>query len=982
MRHIQTDILVIGGGATGTGILRDLAMRGFKSILVEKRDLAYGTTGRYHGLLHSGARYVVKDPLAAKECIIENKILRKIMPQCVEDTGGFFVLTSYDDPTYISQFITGCQKAGIPAEEVSITQMLKEEPILDPKIQLCFQVPDASADSFLASDLNAESARQYGAQVFTYHDVIKITTNSHSNHLIVTAVLCHDLVKDEDVQIDTHMVINASGAWAGKIAKMVGIDIQMLPGKGSMVALNHRIVNTVVNRCKLPSDGDILVPAHTVSVIGTTDIRVSDPDSYSIEPWEIRLMLDEGEKIIPQFKQFRVLRAWAGVRPLIKETYTSNDRDISRAYTLIDHLDRDGIDGFITITSGKWTTYRKMAEATVDKVCEKLKVSRACRTHLEILPSKNDINKAAHYLGARLESVEVDSTYGRLICECELATWDEVEQAIIHSDVRTLDDIRRDVRLGMGPCQGAFCTLRVAGMMHELRHPPVRETNASLRDFLEERWKGNLPILWGQQLRQERLNELIYLNNLNVNNLPGNSRSKLYNEAYKKPTELQVEQRLQNSRVPSIPTILNRSQHVDVIVIGAGLSGLIAAWRACQGGLKTKIISKGWGANYWSTGCIDILGNLPPDFTGRSNSPANQLLDLIKKYPDHPYSIIGLELLEKAISSFLNLMDELKYPFNGSLDRNLLLPTALGTIHPTCLAPLSMIAGDLNQSTPILIVGFTEFYDFPSVLIADNLSTQGFLTHAITLDLKTLRNRKFLSGMVLARLFDNPEFRQEVIDNLKPKLGNVGRIGFPAILGVVNTIEVMKHLESSLGVPVFEISGLPPSIPGIRLHNMLISAIENHHGEICNGMQVSGAQFENNKVTSIISEAAARHIAHTANHFILATGGILGGGIATSEHGYAQESIFNIPIHISQNRSNWFQDQFISNESHPIHTKGLRVDSYLHPVNEFNQVFYQNLFAVGNTLGNYDPIREGSMEGVAIASGYKVGESLSNGSLH
>src|SRR3990172_4902515 len=169
MRKIETEILVIGGGATGTGTIRDLAMRGYKAILVEKRDFSHGTTGRYHGLLHSGGRYVVKDPLAAAECIAENRILRRIMPHCIEDTGGFFVLAPGDDPEYPHFFIAGCRAVGIPVEEISTNLMLREEPTLNPKISRCFRVPDAAADSFLASELNVASAREYGAQVFTYH---------------------------------------------------------------------------------------------------------------------------------------------------------------------------------------------------------------------------------------------------------------------------------------------------------------------------------------------------------------------------------------------------------------------------------------------------------------------------------------------------------------------------------------------------------------------------------------------------------------------------------------------------------------------------------------------------------------------------------------------------------------------------------------------------------------------------------------------
>ena len=133
--------------------------------------------------------------------------------------------------------------------------------------------------------------------------------------------------------------------------------------------MNHRMVNTVVNRCKMPADGDIIVPIHTVAVIGTTDERVSDPERFAIEPWEVRLMLEEGDKLVPELPAMRILRAWAGVRPLYQETSVADTRDITRAYTLLDHSTRDGVDGMITITGGKWTSYRQMAEVTVDRVC-------------------------------------------------------------------------------------------------------------------------------------------------------------------------------------------------------------------------------------------------------------------------------------------------------------------------------------------------------------------------------------------------------------------------------------------------------------------------------------------------------------------------------------------------------------------------------------------------------------------------------------
>ncbi len=325
MRQIRTDVLVIGGGATGVGVLRDLALRGIRAMLVEKGDLTHGTTGRYHGLLHSGGRYVVKDQASARECAAENQILRQIMPHCLEDTGGFFVVTPVDDEAYAERFLKGCHETSVPVEEISVREALKREPLLNPRISRVFAVRDAAADSFLATRSNAEDARRHGAQVLTYHYVKSLEGKDR-----ITGAVCEDLRTGEDVLIHADYVVNAAGAWAGKIAGLAGIKVTVVPGKGTMVAMNHRLLNTVVNRCKMPADGDIIVPIRTVAVIGTTDVSVPDPDVYGITPEEVALMLEEGEQLVPGISRARVLRAWAGVRPLYKDQDVKDDRDISR----------------------------------------------------------------------------------------------------------------------------------------------------------------------------------------------------------------------------------------------------------------------------------------------------------------------------------------------------------------------------------------------------------------------------------------------------------------------------------------------------------------------------------------------------------------------------------------------------------------------------------------------------------------------------
>ncbi len=997
MERIQTEVLVIGGGATGTGTARDLAMRGFKTLLVEKGDLTQGTTGRYHGLLHSGGRYVVKDPQAAKECIAENRILRKIMPFCIEDTGGFFVSTPWDDADYVPRFLDGCKTANIAVEEISIAEMLRTEPMLNPQIKRCFRVPDASADSFLAADANAESARQFGAHIRNYHKVVRLLREK--DH--ITGAICQDLVHGEEIQIDADMVINASGAWAGRIAALADLKVTVTPGKGTMVALNHRIVNTVINRCKMPSDGDILVPTHTVSVIGTTDVKVEDPDHFAIEPWEVALMMDEGEKLVPGFKEMRVLRAWAGVRPLYQEENLQDTRDYSRAFVLLDHEKRDGLSNIITITGGKWTTYRKMAEVTIDLVCEKLGTSRPCRTHLEILPQPpyfHDKSGSKRYFqpGEPLKEIEAQKTYGDLICECELATIDDVTYAIQQGQAETIEDIRRDVRLGMGPCQGGFCTYRVTGLLHRLRNSPVLDTNLALHDFLQERWKGLLPILWGQQLRQERLNELIYLSLFNADHLPGPQSGALSPELYEisqtEPTEnSRFDPGIQetssktsaNTRYAEAPeTQKEKSSNVlDLLVVGAGLSGLTAAWQAAENGERVRLISKGWGALYWHTGCIDILGYDPTRDNKRVDNPAEAISHLSLSNPGHPYAMLGIDRIHQALDGFKHLCANAGYEMQGSLERNWLFPTAVGAIRPTCLAPAMMMAGELQNNDQILVVGFEGFHDFYPELIADNLTAQGYPATGLRLSLPVLQQHKFITGRVLATLFDQLELCELVADKIKQAYKpnstvKPQRIGFPAVLGLEKPLLVKEKLQSTLGLPVFEIPTLPPSIPGIRLSQVLVAAIESKGGRVFEGMQVNAAICDAGRIIEFQSEAASRQKAHRAENYILATGGILGGGMHANYDGGVSEVICDLSIQQPRNRSEWFSQKFLSPSGHPLYNSGVSVNDRLQPIiNEEGLPVYENLYVAGNLLSGGDFIQERSTDGVALVTGFYLGRN-------
>lgn len=517
VRKLAVDVVVIGGGSTGAGVVRDVAMRGYSTVLVDRADLGQGTTGRFHGLLHSGGRYVVSDPLSATECAQENEILTRIQSQAIEATGGYFVTAPGDDPGFADQFLAGAKATGVPAQEVSVAEALRNEPRLNPGILRAIEVQDGSVDGWQLVWGAAHSAMAYGAQILTYHRVTKIEQTGGA----VSAVHCTDLKGDEDVVIECGFVLNCAGPWAGQVAAMAGAHpVAVVPGRGIMIAMNHRLVNRVINRCIYPADGDILVPVHTVSIIGTTDVKVEDPDGLAIEPEEVQQMLDAGEVIIPGFRQARALHAWAGARPLIKDdrVAASDTRHMSRGMAVIDHTERDGLDGLLTIGGGKLTTYRLMAEHIVDAMCAKLGEQRACRTATETIPGSES---GKNYLVThRLHDREADRESEQIICECELVTKKMFTDALAEQPKGSFDDLRRQLRVGMGPCQGGFCSVRSTGVALASGQLDIERATGLLRLFLKNRWIGIWPILYGAQVRQTALDNWIFTGTLDIEHLP------------------------------------------------------------------------------------------------------------------------------------------------------------------------------------------------------------------------------------------------------------------------------------------------------------------------------------------------------------------------------------------------------------------------------------------------------------------------------
>ena len=517
--NIETRVLIIGGGVTGTGLARDLSMRGVECMLLEKRDLAVGASGGNHGLLHSGARYVASDPAAAQECRAEGAILKKIAPHLIENTGGLFVAVAGDNEQYIADFPALCEKSAIPYARLSPKEARELEPAVSPRCIAAYTVQDAAIDPFMLCLDNMAQACSLGARLRCN---ARVTDFQRERGRIQRAVVL-DETTGRSFNVEAELVVNTAGAWAGIVAAMAGAAITVRYSSGSLIVTQDRIAQRVINRLRHAADADILVPGGTVSILGTTSERVDDPDLARPSVAEVNRIVNEGARMIPVLASTRYIRAYAGVRPLVcankdGTSGSSDDRSISRGFTLLDHAPQ-GVENCITITGGKLTTYRLMAEKAADMACRKLGINVPCRTHMERLPGSvngrwTEPGRSARFWVDKIQPEDI------VLCECEMVSARVVDEIADNLNGMTgaplLSAVGQRSRVGKGPCQGGFCGPRITAHFYDRG---VLQDNTGLHElthFIERRWRGKRPVLWGHTLMQAELQEAVHCNILDL----------------------------------------------------------------------------------------------------------------------------------------------------------------------------------------------------------------------------------------------------------------------------------------------------------------------------------------------------------------------------------------------------------------------------------------------------------------------------------
>jgi glycerol-3-phosphate dehydrogenase len=537
-RSLPVQALVIGGGINGAGIARDLALRGVRCALVERRELGSGTSWASSGMIHGGLRYLQQDPEVTLHSCVDSGAIQRIAPHLVFRI-PFIMPVFPEDPIGPELVEVGLEmydryqpfKNGRPHTRLAREQALRLEPALSPRIECAFTLDEWGVDAARLTAANALDAAERGAQVMTHTEAVELLRESGSGRVLGAAV--RDRITGESLRIEAELTMNATGPWSPRLAALAGAEVRLRPAKGIHLVFERRISNLAIYARGIDGRDMFTFPHEQNSMAGTTDDDFyGDLDQIEVSEDEVAYVMQAMERSIPSIRRHRVIHTTQGVRPTLYG-FGQNEDELSRDFAVIDHA-RDGAPGFFTIAGGKLAAYRLMAESASDRLCAVLGVREPCRTARTPLPGSDaplDVVAVARRFRAPVPAVvRLGFRHGahaarvlalaergpepaapRAVCGCEPVLDAELVHAARCEAVRTLGDCAFRVRLGVGACQGASCAPQAAGLLADALDWPAERAAAELAAFAAERWRAAAPALGGGHLAAFEIHRHVFL---------------------------------------------------------------------------------------------------------------------------------------------------------------------------------------------------------------------------------------------------------------------------------------------------------------------------------------------------------------------------------------------------------------------------------------------------------------------------------------
>jgi glycerol-3-phosphate dehydrogenase len=501
--------------------------------LFERHDLAFGASGNSSGMIHGGPRYLSYDPAVTETSCRDSGHIQAIAPHLlfripfllpVPASSRAKVMLTLIDAFFHAYDDYQPLKRGKPHARLTAEEMRELEPGLRGEIVGGVSFDEWGIDGARLSVANALDARERGAKIFLGTTVEQIERREDTGR--VTGVRWRDLRNGRTGHMTTTAIVNATGAWApitASLAKLPATKARVRPGKGIHVAFDRRLTNYAIAAAAIDNRQIFIEPWQNHTIVGTTDDDFyGDLDDVTATSEEVRYLIEGVARVFPDIHSARAIHTYAGVRPTLYK-YGPYEDGLSRDHQVIDHA-ADGAPGLFSMIGGKLASYRLFAEDATDMLARAFGLGVKTATHKTPLPGGDEevdpfalaerleidavaARRLEYRHGSRVARIEErirqrprEST---VVCACEPVLEAEVRHAVVEEMARSVDDVARRTRLGLGACGGMRCAARCGQIVAEERDLPPKVGFEMAARFLARRARTRAPALGPEQARAD-----------------------------------------------------------------------------------------------------------------------------------------------------------------------------------------------------------------------------------------------------------------------------------------------------------------------------------------------------------------------------------------------------------------------------------------------------------------------------------------------